>query len=97
MVEKKKNSNSFQLDPYSPSGCFIATAAYGSPMTKEVITLKNFRDNLLSKSIPGRIFIKLYYTFSPPIAKVISKVNYLRKITRKFLVRPLYNYVKNLV
>jgi hypothetical protein len=65
--------------------CFIATAAYGSPMAEEVNTLRAFRDRRLMTNPAGRAFVRTYYTLSPPIAKFIAKRPYLRYITRQML------------
>jgi len=69
--------------PNSP--CFIATAAYGSSLAKEVVILKKFRDDFLMKNKAGRAFIKLYYQYSPPYAEFISKHKITRGLTRVFL------------
>ncbi|MEA1948906.1 MAG: CFI-box-CTERM domain-containing protein [Thermodesulfobacteriota bacterium] len=69
-------------------GCFIATAAYGSSMVSQVKILCKFRDRVLTRNAAGRAFIKLYYTFSPPIAEFISKHNTLRTLVR-FSLLPL--------
>ncbi|MCR5662620.1 MAG: S8 family serine peptidase [bacterium] len=63
-------------------GCFIATAAYGSYMEPEVITLRRFRDNYLLDNAPGREFVKLYYTYSPPAANYIAERPLLRAAAR---------------
>ena len=63
-------------------GCFIATAAFGSPMEKHVQILKDFRDQYLLHSMPGRAFVKAYYKYSPPIADVIARHTPLRAIVR---------------
>ncbi|MEW6026445.1 MAG: CFI-box-CTERM domain-containing protein [Planctomycetota bacterium] len=68
--------------------CFIATAAYGSPMADDVQALRAFRDRRLMTNWPGRAFVRAYYTMSPPIAKFIAKRPYLRYITRQML-RPV--------
>ena len=52
-------------------GCFIATAAFGTSMAKEVEILCKFRDKYLLSNNPGRKFVKLYYKYSPPIANRI--------------------------
>jgi hypothetical protein len=69
-------------------GCFIATAAYGTPMAREIDTLRHFRDRHLLTNALGRIFVAGYYSMSPPIANVISGSRFLRARTRAF-VAPL--------
>lgn len=66
-------------------GCFIATAVYGTPLADEINVLRNWRDVSLMNNFFGRIFVKIYYTISPPIANFISKSEKLKKIVRAIL------------
>ena len=63
-------------------GCFIATAAFGSPMAKHVAILKDFRDTYLLPHALGRIFIRIYNKYSPPLAHFISKHEILKVAVR---------------
>ncbi|MFH1824217.1 MAG: fibronectin type III domain-containing protein, partial [Candidatus Firestonebacteria bacterium] len=72
-------------------GCFIATAAYGTPMAKEVKVLCEFRDKYLLKHPFGKSFIKTYYYISPAIAQHISGKPYLRALIRQCL-KPLVKF-----
>ena len=47
------------------NGCFIATAVYGSPMAREVGLLREYRDNVLTRSRHGRAFIWAYFQVGP--------------------------------
>ncbi len=64
------------------SRCFIATAAYGTPMAEEVQILRDFRDGYLMTSLPGRAFVDLYYGISPAIAQLITDHPGLKPIVR---------------
>ena len=79
-----------QLDPYSPGGCFIATACYGSEFTDQVLLLKDFRDSFLNEFSLGESFIDFYYNHSPPVADFIRENEVLRFVTRVLLVEPFY-------
>jgi hypothetical protein len=72
----------------SKSGCFIATAAYGSYLHPKVMLLRNFRDRVLLTNIPGRAAVTIYYKLSPPFAAFIARHETLRFITR-LLLAPL--------
>ncbi len=68
--------------------CFIATAAYGSPMAKEIQVLREFREQVLRPNAAGRWFIDRYERYSPPAAEYIAKHPRLRATVR-LLLRPL--------
>jgi len=77
------------------TGCFIATAAFGTPLAEEVIVLKKFRDNVLLKTVSGKEFVRFYYAFSPPIADFIRNKSLLKTIVREYL-EPLIWFSKQI-
>ena len=81
------NNGTFTIT--APSQCFIATAAYGTPLHEDIDVLRDFRDEYLMTNPIGRAFVKMYYTTSPPVADVISENEYLRMIVREGLVKHL--------
>jgi hypothetical protein len=75
--------------------CFIATAAYGSSLEREVVVLKQFRDRFLMPSLPGRLLVRAYYATSPPLARMIAGSDGLRRSVRVAL-SPLVGLVRPL-
>ena len=73
----------------STGGCFIATAAYGTPTAKQLDVLRAFRDDVLLKNTVGSRLVDLYYRTSPPIANFISQHNFVRTLVRELLVDPI--------
>ena len=75
-------------------GCFIATAAFGSYMQKDVMVLRYFRDRVLLTNIPGKAIVKGYYKYSPPIADKIAQNNTARAAVRLSLL-PMVLLIKH--
>lgn len=53
-------------------GCFIATAAFGSPLMKQVEILRQFRDKYLLTNVWGKKFVSWYYSNGPVAANYIK-------------------------
>jgi len=71
-------------EPISP--CFIATAAYGTPMTEEIEILREFKDEYLLTNPLGQALTDFYYSISPPIAEFINEHSSLKPVVRAGLV-----------
>jgi len=95
---QESSSTNLSIDKFEPcedfdyignagyaSGCFIATAAWGSAMDPHVASLRRFRDRFLLTHAPGRRFVALYYRFSPPLADYIAARPAARAVTRAML------------
>lgn len=66
--------------------CFVATAAYGSPIHPHVALLRNFRDSWLLTNDPGRAFVRFYYSNGPHWAYFVERSNPLRVVVQVLLV-----------
>lgn len=76
----------------SPSCCFIATAAYGSPFHPKVRYLCDIRDEELKTTEFGRRFMygveRVYYSFSPQTAEWLHRHQRARRAVRHGIVEP---------
>jgi hypothetical protein len=66
--------------------CFIATAAYGTPMADEIQILREFRDEYMLTNPVGSTLVDIYYRVSPPIAEFITEHPRLKPIVRAGLI-----------
>jgi polyhydroxybutyrate depolymerase len=80
--------------PTPTSGCFIATAAYGTATAKQLDVLRAFRDNVLLESAVGTRLVDFYYRTSPPIADFIARHEVLRTLVRDLLINPVVSVVR---
>ena len=72
----------------SGGGCFIATAAFGSPTERQIIILRKFRDRYLIPNPLGYNFVNIYNTCLPPLANLISEYDILR-MAAKWILLPI--------
>ena len=73
----------------SKDACYVATMAYGSYEHPQVLELRKFRDEILAKTLAGRLFIKTYYFISPKLVMLLKdqkRVNtFIRKSLNQFI------------
>lgn len=76
-----------------PSGCLIATAAFGSELTPQVQYLRHFRDDYILSTVSGSAFMNVfnnaYYSFSPQVADYERQNPWLQD-TVKISIYPLF-------
>ncbi len=65
--------------------CYIATMAYGNYDHPQVMVLRKFRDEVLTKSQFGKWFIKTYYHYSPKMVAKMKNKKVLNTLIRKGL------------
>jgi len=75
--------------------CFIATAAYGSPLAADVQLLRGVRDSILRTTVLGELAVEAYYTFGPAAAGMIGESELLRATARE-LIAPIVRYARSL-
>jgi peptide/nickel transport system substrate-binding protein len=77
----------------TPSGCLIATAAFGSELTPQVQYLRNFRQDYILSTASGAAFMNAfnsaYYSFSPQVADYEREQPWLQA-TVKTAIYPLF-------
>jgi hypothetical protein len=67
------------------SFCFVATAAWGSPLEGSLDTLRSFRDGVLMQSEWGRDVVDAYYLYGRFAAAWIADKPFLRAVVRAVL------------
>jgi len=86
MVRGSNVLNGRKLDtPPQQGACYIATAVYGSYDAPEVLILRRFRDDILVKTRPGRLFIRGYYALSPRAVRAFGHIQWIRQSVRACL------------
>lgn len=88
------SSHKIPQRPSPSSGCYIATAIYGSYDCPEVWVLRRFRDYTLANSWYGRMFIHIYYAISPKLVEKFGETEWFRKLWKPKLDK-MVNYLKN--
>ena len=81
----QNNGNSYTGANQGNSGCYIATAVYGSYDCPEVWTLRRYRDYTLAETWYGKIFIKFYYAVSPTLVKWFGNECWFKMLWKKRL------------
>jgi hypothetical protein len=67
------------------SGCFVATAAYGSTLEPEVASLRRARDRLRAASPLFASATDLYYRSGPAAAAVVGESSLLKGVARRVI------------
>jgi hypothetical protein len=67
------------------SGCFVATAAFGSPLEPQVEVLRRVRDAMRKESAVFAAATDLYYRSGPPAAALIARSDVARAVVRTLL------------
>ncbi len=67
------------------SGCFVATAAWGSALAPEVAAMRKVRDRLRPQSTMFAVATDLYYRSGPAAAEVLRRSDTARALVRRLL------------
>ncbi len=67
------------------SPCFVATAAYGSPLDARIGVLRRFRDRFLMSNDIGRALVGVYYELGPDASAWIAESEDRRAFARALL------------
>lgn len=104
LPQRRSHNGGPNLPPKKPapaptkSGCFVATAAYGSSLDPAVEELRDFRENVLLKTRHGtRLHDRLlpfYRRASQPIIAAMAASPDVHEVVRDWVVRPVVQYLR---
>jgi hypothetical protein len=77
-------------------GCFIATAALGTPLAGEIDVLRGVRDTVLLPGALGTMIVDVYYRLSPAIAEQVAERPMVAS-TIRVMLRPAIRLSESLV
>jgi hypothetical protein len=80
------NSSNSQKDSSASDDCFVATAVYGDTSHPDVVLLRKYRDQILSRTVVGRAFISFYWLVGPVLARTLIKASLASRL------RPYLSY-----
>ncbi len=81
----RKTDSSYSAPKAESSGCYIATAVYGSYDCPQVWTLRRYRDHTLAETWYGRAFIQTYYAISPTLVKWFGETQWFMNMWKPTL------------
>ena len=91
-IDAKRREAAERFSQKQNSGCYVATAVYGSYDCPEVWTLRRYRDDTLAETWYGRAFIHTYYAISPTLVKWFGASDWFKNMWKP----KLDNMVKKL-
>lgn len=89
----KTGAGNMRIESKSGATCFVASVAYDDPNHPDVMFLRFFRDNELSKTNYGRRFISWYWKQGPKLARIIKGKPMLEKAS-KFIISKIVLVLK---
>lgn len=87
-------SGKYEPKKIENKNCYVATLCYGDIDAIQVATFRNYRDNVLNKTITGRTLVKLYYKVSPIIVRRLNKRKKINLFIRYYILDRIYNKIK---
>lgn len=78
-IKKYEPSYESPVKGVKTSGCYIATAVYGSYDCQQVWVLRRYRDLILGRTWYGRSFIRTYYAISPRLVAWFGDTVWFKK------------------
>lgn len=94
-IEQLLKERGVEAEKKKRGGCYVATCVYGSYDCPQVWTLRRFRDNILSNSVFGRLFIKAYYAISPTIVELFGSYKWFHKMWKAPLDKLVQKLLNN--
>lgn len=92
--ESFSETSSSEESTSSDSDCFIATAAYGTPVASDIDVLREFRDKTLMNNAAGKVFVNNYYKHGPRVANVVAGNSVLRWYIRELQIKPVVTFLE---
>lgn len=82
--------------PYEDTTCQMVMS-YGTPDHQHLNTIRRFRDEVLSTTFWGRLFVSMYYAITPFVTHVLRQSKLLRAAMKYGFTYPIYRLSRTLL